>query len=671
MLNQPLIDFHFDKETQSYLNLSKVGAVNYVNHHSSGITLITWCFGRTGTIRAWRLGQPIPAELIHVAMNPHLYRFIAWNVEFDFLVWTVLFRKLVPALVRPQIENIEDAMALSVHFRTGASLESAAIFMKLPHNKDKLGRTLMLKQCKLNSKTGQFYELTPLEWDQFEIYGIMDTRILRDVYYMLPALPAPERWAFEWTFKRNMRGIRIDEKLVDELNSIVQSHLPNLTAEFNHWTQGKCTINSPVSQLPFFKPYYPWIENMQAETVRDMLDYEGVIPPHIKRALEIKDLAGSTSIAKIKTALQLKFSGRIYQILAYAYAQTKRWAGRGIQIQNFPRIEDLKDQIDKIDFDLNQHDITPAIQQKRMQGLKDPIGFVKNLLRRIWIPDPGLQFYCGDFSKVEPSVLLWLLDMGAIPKKWYEEMAAEIYNKPVDQIEKDSVERTVGKQANLSCQYGTGAKGFKKSVKKDTGIVLPLETAKQVVATYRKKNPKITQFWYDLEAAFRKAIHGETSSLCNGRVFVMPMEHPWKGVKIRLPSGGYLYYHEAHETTEVQTEEIIEYRNGVPFTYEVKKTKHVLKYLNDFGKGKVLYDYVYGGVLCENVVSSIAREIMVPAMWRLDNAGFDVLGCIHDEIWAQALAGREDEFKYLMCINPSWCDMKIDSDLKCGRRYLK
>jgi DNA polymerase len=91
----------------------------------------------------------------------------------------------------------------------------------------------------------------------------------------------------------------------------------------------------------------------------------------------------------------------------------------------------------------------------------------------------------------------------------------------------------------------------------------------------------------------------------------------------------------------------------------------------DQGRGRISFDYVYGGLLCENVVSATARDIMVPAMWRLENAGFDVLGCIHDEIWGQAEPGRDAEFKKLMCVNPSWCDMLIDSDLKVGKRYLK
>ena len=109
----------------------------------------------------------------------------------------------------------------------------------------------------------------------------------------------------------------------------------------------------------------------------------------------------------------------------------------------------------------------------------------------------------------------------------------------------------------------------------------------------------------------------------------------------------------------------------MPTKKTIVRQKLTLKYMADQGRGRIGYDYVYGGLLCENVVSATARGIMVPAMWRLEQGGFDVLGCIHDEIWAQAEPNRSEEFKTLMCKNPSWCNMKIESDLKVGVRYLK
>jgi hypothetical protein len=193
---------------------------------------------------------------------------------------------------------------------------------------------------------------------------------------------------------------------------------------------------------------------------------------------------------------------------------------------------------------------------------------------------------------------------------------------------------------------------------------------KQVIHAYRRKNDKVVQFWKDLENGFRRAIYGEATKLCDGRVIIMPINGK-KGVRIRLPSGGHLYYHQAKQDTEYYQEEVVEMRNGVPYTYSIPKSRTVLKYLADKGNGRVDWEYTYSGKLCENVVSATAREILVPAMWRLENAGFDVLNVVHDEIWASAMAGRDEEFNKVMCMNPSWCDMEIGSDLKVGLRYLK
>jgi DNA polymerase bacteriophage-type len=644
-----LIDFHFDFETRSRIDLKAAGTVRYATDPSTEATLLTWCFGRTGSIKYWSLGNPVPAELIDVATNPDKYRFNAFNIGFDYLIWTLVFSRVVPGLVRPKIQNLEDTMAISCHFRMGGSLDATAMMMGLPYTKDKEGRRIMLKQCKPNAK-GEFPTLTEDELEKFINYGIIDTRILRDVYYRMPPLPSPERWAWEWTMRRNLRGIRLDTDLVDEMQSIINETMPKLVHEFDLLVGGKVKINSPKCK-DYFKQYYPWIENMQADTVRDMLASDIQVHPSARRALEIKDLAGSTSLAKVKCAVEQQYAGRIYNVLSYHYAHTKRWAGRGIQIQNFPRVDDKK--IDSIDFDLDTEDLASLVRAKR-HTLKDPLGFVKNLLRRIWLPEPGQMFYCGDFSRVEPSVMYWLLDLGDIPPKWYEEMAAEIYNVPVSEIAKDSEERTVGKSANLGCGYGMGPDKFKADTAKKTGIILSDDMARQVVFTYRRKNSAIVNFWKDIEWAFRRAVLGEPTTLCNRRVHVMPMPSPHKGVQIRLPSGSHLYYHNAridYETTD-------------------KGTREILTYATDEG-GILGRSKLYGGLLTEHIVSATARDILVPAMWRLENAGFDVLNVVHDEIWAQAEDGRAQEFKKLMCINPSWCNMKIDADLKCGKRYLK
>ena len=640
--------FFFDFETRSRLDLKIVGAVNYALHPNTEATLLTWAFDRTGPVKVWSLGEPIPLEIVHVATNPESYDFIAFNIAFDYLIWTQSFSRLFNGnLKAPPIENLEDCMALTCHYRVGNSLENAAAGLGIQMTKDKEGRRIMLKQCKPNKKTGEFPELTKQEQEAFVRYGIIDTRLLRDVYYMCPPLPRGERYIWEWTFKRNLRGIKFDLPLIEEMHSIIEEEKPKLVAEFDRLVGGKVKINSPKAK-DWFRQYYPWVENMQADTVREMLaDDRPEIPDFARRAIEIKALAGSTSLAKVSKALNIGHAGRIYNVLAYHYAHTKRWAGRGIQVQNFPR-PDYK--ADDALPELNQKNLAGEVKARRKAGLKKPLDFVKNLLRRIWLPEEGEYFYCGDWSKIEPTVLFWFLDLGPIPKMWYEEMAAAIYSMNVADIGKDSVERQLGKAAALGCGYGMGHVKFKADIFKKEGLRISIDDSKKAVNAYRSKYYQVRNFWYELEWAFKTAFNGTPATLCNGKLHIMPMPDKYnprrKNIKVRLPSGGFLYYHDVMLTSEGLT--YMDMEGGT------KRKK------------------LYGGLLCEHVVSSTAREILGPAIYYLEDAGFDVLNMVHDEIWGCASEGRGEEFERLMCIVPSWCKgMIIKAESDNGVRYLK
>ena len=363
----------------------------------------------------------------------------------------------------------------------------------------------------------------------------------------------------------------------------------------------------------------------------------------------------------------MEHQGRIYGLLEYHKAQTKRFAGRGVQIHNFPRPEKTpKDPLPP----LNVEDLASHVRA-RANTLQDPIGFVKNLLRRVWLPDHGDVLYCGDFSKVEPTVLRWLTGMGPISKTAYEEMAVDIYNMPLETIGEESEERQVGKSAVLGGGYGMGHKKFKSDTYKKTGITMSLEFSKHVIDTYRKVNKPITDFWRELQQAFKKAIHGEASALCNRKIFVMPMQKPWKGVQIRLPSGSHLYYHKAHIKTEVEEIEIVEIVNNMPIVRKGTRVNENLYYVTD-KEGRVQSTKIYGGLLTEHVTSAIARDLLTYGMYNLEQAAFPMLTTIHDECWGSAGPGRKEEFKRTMCILPYWAkDIELSASTDCGVRYLK
>ena len=413
-------EFFFDFETRSRVALPDVGALKYSLHISTQASLLAYCFGPHETVKVWDcLNEPIPERIRHVMGHPEEYDFIAWNIFFDINIWKNVFPKQFPManLKRVPLSNIHDAAALSMHFRTGAALETAALMMRLPHGKDREGEAIMRKQMRPD-KTGEFPKLNAIEMEKFKKYAKVDVHLLRDIYYQLPKLPETERYCFEWTMRRNIAGLRLDIPLVTLLQQLVEYISPSLEAEFISLTGYK--MRSP-KLIEWMKQWYPHIRSLDKENMEFLYNDTRPVPPQVRRAIEIKYLIGSSSIVKLKVALEREYGGRIHEILAYHQAQTKRWAGRGIQVQNFPRPDENSN--DPFNFEINQHDICKGIlEQAHSQGFKEPIKFARNLLRRIFLPEVGRSLVAGDFSKIEPTALFWLTGLGEIPPRWYEEL---------------------------------------------------------------------------------------------------------------------------------------------------------------------------------------------------------------------------------------------------------
>lgn len=673
MLNQKLIDFIFDFETGSAAPIKTVGAIKYGLHPSTGVTFISYCFSQHDRMKEWSpfTGQPIPEELVDVANNPHKYRFIAHNIEFDYIIWSQVFSKFFASFVRPALQNLHDNMAVSNYFRLGSSLEGNAGMLGIRLRKHEAGRKVMMKLSKPD-KFGKRVIPTKEEYKDFAIYGSGDTEILRQCYYKQPELPSFERWIWEWTFKLNMTGIKVDVPLLRVLKSIVDAQRPGLEKKF--FDIVGASPGSHVKVKAFFKQYYTYIEDTRKDTIEEMMSDDTPVPSFVREALEIKYLVGGSAISKVDKAFDLLIGDRIYGLFDYAKAQTKRFAGKGIQPQNFPRFDDnRKDDTSKIDFNCSSEELLAQIVPM-IPHLTDPMGFVKNLLRRIWLPDDGYLFASGDFSKIEPTMLFWLLDMGPIPDKWYEELAAALFNKELKDIGKDSEERQIGKGGQLSCGYGAGAKSFRVKLFQDTGIMLSQEMAEKVVSTYRGKYPQVVQFWEDLENAYRAALKGFVTKLCRGRITVMPMPGgSWNGVMIVLPDGAKLYYHGAGEAMVPFKRSFYVIENGRKVKKEEEGSKLSLYYLEVDSNGNTYKKTVYSGLLCENVVSATARQVMVPAMKRLEDAGFPIKGTVHDELWGFIKSmDQVKEFERVMSISPEWCrDLIIKTEVKAGVRYLK
>ena len=267
------------------------------------------------------------------------------------------------------------------------------------------------------------------------------------------------------------------------------------------------------------------------------------------------------------------------------------------------------------------------------------------MLRSMLIAADNHNLIAADFSAIEARVLAWLAGEELLLQTFrnkgdvYKVMASRIYGVPAGDVDKN--QRQVGKMAILGLGYGMGAKKFVDSCKTMAGIVLTDEQSKEVVTLYRNTNRKIVEFWGDLNLAALAAVRDEGSVQTVG------------AIKYTM-RGGYLWCE--RETPWGSTTEAVSFEGMDSFTK--KWSRHEL----------------YGGLLAENVVQAVARDIMAAAMLRLDDAKYRIILTCHDEVISEVPEGfgSVEEFCRILCETPDWAKgLPLDSEGYISKRYRK
>ena len=226
--------------------------------------------------------------------------------------------------------------------------------------------------------------------------------------------------------------------------------------------------------------------------------------------------------------------------------------------------------------------------------------------------------------------------------KIYEASAARMFRVPVDSIGKKSPLRQKGKIAELACGFGGGeaaliAMGAGKAGLSDGEI-------REIVAQWRLANPRITDFWREINAAAMTAItRGDLVTVRRK----LKIYHRAAALIIRLPSSRELVYPRARIVTN---------RFGgksIAFEGPVQSTK------------KWGVQETYGGKLTENVVQAIARDCFAGAMLDLHRSGHKIVMHVHDEAVIEHDAGKpvlEDVIE-VMSRSPRWApDLPLSAE---------
>jgi DNA polymerase bacteriophage-type len=583
-------------------------------------------------------------------------------------------------------EQFYDTMASCARKALPLDLDKASRVLGLPVVKDNEGHQAMLKICKPMGKNFEFNEDPELYRKTID-YGEIDTKSQALLGKTLGPLEPREHDVWLLNQRMNARGLGVDLGFVSDCQAVYDAATGPLLEKWNELTGLK-----PKS--PFVKDYFNDLleeagsehefPNMQKETVTDALkDWD--LPENVRQLVEIRSALTSASVAKLGSMRNCTSpDGKARGLLQYHAATTGRDGGRLIQPTNFPRgtVEFGKD--DNGDVVPPYEILVPLIQDRDIEMLSfmladlemergvseeyapflAPVSAVTSALRHCLVPSRGNLFNACDFSTIELRVVLALagqhdkLELIGRGEDPYCNMASLIFEQ---EVTKANVEmRQIGKNSVLGLGFQMGAKKFKNTYMKKAD----LEFVEKTVSIYREEwAPMVPKLWWALQQAALKCVVDRRPTEAHGIRYAI--EGAW--LTARLPSGRKLYYYQPRRVTREMpwsTEEKPDFREA--FTYKSMKM------------GKWVTVDAYGGLLVENVVQGLARDILYDRALVADANGFPLVLNVYDEMVADVPEAQSDpkglqeimeDAKYIPYVRE--LGIPIDAEPWEGDRYRK
>lgn len=643
MKNSVLIDF----ETASTCDLLKAGAWRYAEDPNTEVLCLCWINPKTRLRGHWAPGMD-PAELMAIASDPDIL-VIAHNAGFEKAIWR---RIMVPILCFPDIpdDRWHDTMAVCAEKGLPQKLERVVPVLGLPGEKDTVGSRFTIALSKPNKKTGM-YDRSPATIERVLTYCDSDCDNELLVHKRVGWQEKSERQVWLLDQEINQRGVRLDMGYVRACQRIVTEAQEPMLRQFKELTGLKPGQAAKVRD--WCAGHGSAIPNLQKETIVNWLgtDIDGsepnwdeitalpILAPEVREVLSIRQIVGSSSVKKLSSMEQcVGGDGRVRGVLQYHGAGPGRWAGRLFQPQNFPRPTLMID--DKFPAsDIMVQAIMTGDWEYVNQVLGPPVETVVSGLRHAIVASPGHVLVAGDFSGIEARVVLALagqfdkcelLAQGLDP---YCDFASTALGRPITKKDNPVERQNLGKPGVLGCGFQMG---WRKLMLK---YGVPAELAQLIVNAYRKEwAPLVPKVWYGLEGAAVQTVHTGKPHEAFGVLYAL--EDGW--LTARLPSGRKLWYWDPRPIRKAMPWDETDIRQG--FTYRAYKQGHMVT-VN-----------AYGGLLTENVVQGLARDLLVASMFRLRKNGFPIILTVHDENLCEVLEALADEkaFRQIMNERDPW-----------------
>ncbi|HID3486531.1 TPA: DNA polymerase [Klebsiella aerogenes] len=658
------------------------------------VMLFAWAIGDE-PVSVWDLtaGEPIPSRLRKAIADPNTILFFH-NSHFD----RTVLRHAMPELA-PPVERWRDTMVQALAHSLPGALAALCEVLGVPQDKakDKEGKSLIQLFCKPRPKNSKLRRATskthPVEWQRFVAYAGLDIEAMREVRKRLP------KWNYQgaelalWHRDQriNDRGVCMDVQLAQAAIEAVDLEQKRLAKRTQVMTDGEVQAATQRDAMikHIVESYGVELPDMQRSTLeRRIADPD--LPSPVKELLAIRLQASTTSTSKYKSLMKgISSDGRLRGTLQFCGAsRTGRWAGRLFQPQNLPRPTLKQERIDEG---------IEALKSGCADLLFDNImELTSSALRGCIMAPAGKKLVVSDLSNIEGRMLAWLageawkldafrdydtliLDESGAPiwdaaAKDYKRRGPDLYKLAyakafnITPEEVTKYQRQIGKVMELGLGFGGGVAAFltfalvygldleelataampniprdvqreakswyDESVKRKATyglserVFIACDSLKRL---WRRAHPETCDFWYQLERTVRAAIATPKKTLYCGYLKVR-RDGAW--LRIQLPSGRALCY--PSPTIEKGN---ITYMGINSYSRKWQRLK------------------TYGGKLVENVTQAAARDVLAGNMPLIENAGYNIVLTVHDEVICEA--PDTDDYtdaalSSLLSTNPEW-----------------
>jgi DNA polymerase bacteriophage-type len=619
---------HLDFETSCELDLSKVGLYRYIEHPSFRPLCVAWkmSIGNPVVIRIDDSGG-LPPEL-HALLSDSEVQGHAWNSAFEERILEAHYG------FRPA-RRLSCTMQRALAYGLPGKLERAGPALGCRWVKDAAGRRLMLKMSR-----DPYGLWTEAEWAGLLAYCQQDVRAEEEIAGLIPQLSHRELELSRVDRSMNNAGIWLDVGTVKTLIEAAREAEKDEKARAAILSQG--IVTNPGTQT---ERLTKWLQDqglnimdVSRPAVEEALTNGGLPCAKVEEMLSIRLRVARASVKKLSKMIEMLSAGdRLRgQFQYHGAGRTGRWAGRGVQCQNLPRVPPGFAPLTfmamaRVNGGEDLDAVTPA----------PTLDCVSWSLRACLGAQANEGMWSFDFSQIEARTLAWLAG---------QENLLEVFRSGEDPYiwaagQFGSQNRQLGKVLILALGYGMGARKLRETAQRVYAVRMTEEEAEKFKTLWRRQNPMITAFWREIEAAAKGAV------LQRGRVFpVLPstitLSATERTLKMALPSGRCLYYHRPSIAAD----------GGLRYWGEEK--------------GQWVERRTWGGTLAENCTQAVARDIMAEAMTRVaERTGAVPLMTVHDEI-VYAAGASNGALEKLVRQSPSWAGgLPIDGEVKLMSRY--